>query len=244
LIGGLTSLLLWIFLVIDPVAEYKFMFTAVLCLIPVAVLSLDRLVDKLGTRIYLPVFVGTLFLMAPMVHKMATDWPNIWSTTARPQIDVNDFSLRLDKQEAFTGLYNTIREETPIDAILVTAEAELNLPTVTRRTLYVQPENKAFAGVNVDNDHLLKDIRGYDGAIIAERRLILESLYNSTDDSQLSEALTKILNYQRPLVLLVNERQHTSLLNWLMNNGIGTSLYEENGIQLWLVEAKNPGLNT
>ena len=86
------------------------------------------------------------------------------------------------------------------------------------------------------NDYLLTGVKGYNGRIINERRSTIRNLFASDNGAFREQSLKRILELNRPVVMVLEDRQHASLLAWLGKREIGRSLYRENHMTLWLVE--------
>jgi hypothetical protein len=242
--GALVSYILYATIRIGPQgieSQYKFIFTAAICLTPFLTLALEPFWNRLG-RWALPTFaVISLILAAPLAHKTFKNRA-AWIGPNPPLADVRTFDLRLATKERFAGLYDAIRDRTPTNSLLVTEDAELNLPTLTRRRLYVPPaETTAYPGINLLSTFLLVDIKGYDKQILHDRRLVLKQLYATDSGTQRAQWLDQILKFNRPVALIVDEGRHAALLEWLTTERYGRSLYKEDGLSLWLIEPTKRG---
>jgi hypothetical protein len=124
--------------------EYKFIFTAAICLAPFPSLALEPFMDRLGRKAW-PVFGVIMVLLAsPLAIRLNSGWP--WFGTTYdpvPKVDAANFELRLRNEETLSGLSNAIRDQTPPDSILVMKSADLHFPTLTSRGLYVPPDQSA-----------------------------------------------------------------------------------------------------
>jgi hypothetical protein len=245
--GGLASGILYVVLDIPYMRnEYKFMFTAAICLAPFSSIAFDSFRRRVGYRA-MPLFaIGTLVLAAPFAHKVYTDFRE-WGpqdSTKLPLMDVRHFDLRLDAKEEHARLYQAIRERTPVNAILVFEQAELHLPTLTRRRLYAPPEQRQPPpGVNLTSDYLLTRVKGYDKRILEDRRAVLRDLFNLDDAFQRARSLERILSLNRPVTIILDELRHAALLAWLKQERWGTSLYKERGLIAWLVQPRTVSQN-
>jgi hypothetical protein len=233
ILGALGSMLLYILILIPPLVEYKFMFPVIICLAPFPSLALEPLMKRLG-RWSVPAF-GLIFLVliTPYVYKMNRHWPGIAPETAVPLIDRGHFSMRLDDQEPLSGLYDSIRDKTPLNSLIIADQVEHNLPTLTRRRLYVPPRNQFYIGVNFPSDHLLLINRGYDGKILKERRTVLHHLYN--DDEFRRDSLRILQDFNRPLAIVLNIENHEGLYGWLIEEGKGSEIFKDHNLVVWLI---------
>jgi hypothetical protein len=68
---------------------------------------------------------------------------------------------------------------------------------------------------------------------------MVRGLFNPENDGiQRAESLNQILEFNRPLALVLDKRRHASLMDWLIKQRKGTLLYKENGFVLWLIEPR------
>jgi hypothetical protein len=219
--------------------EYKFIFTAAICLAPFAALALERVLKRMGKLTLPAVALATLVLASPFIYK--TYWqPYYWYTRPGPLADASHFELELDGQQPLAGLLNTIRQKTPTDSLLVLQNTAIHYPTLTSRQLYVAPaDTKPQPGILVTNDEVLTLIKGYPQQLVDDRRSTVKALFDSADPAQMSKALDRILQFQRPLVLVLDERGQASLRGWLVSQGIGKPLTQADGLIVWLIDAKS-----
>ncbi len=213
--------------------EYKFVFTAAICLAPFPSLALERFLNGLGRKALPVLALLALTLAAPFAHKL---W--FWFGEVNPPVlDVRGFDLKLDEDEPFSGLSNAIRERTPSDTLLVMAQADLHFPTLTRRALYVPPPSEApRAGINLTSDHVLANVKGYDKAILDQRRRTVAGLFDGTDSAERGQSLDRILELHRPVAIVIDGERHGALLSWLEEERLGSPVYEGAGSILWLIE--------
>jgi hypothetical protein len=232
-LGGLSSLVCYVVLDIPYWSnEYKFIFTAAICLAPFSGLALEPLQDRLG-RWALPLTVIiALVLAGPFFHKIHDFSHPEWL----PVIDTSRFDLRLDKRERFSGISEAIKKKTPIETVLVLDQANLHLPTLTDRKLFAPPDkNQVLHGFAIGYDTLLPDLRGYDKGLIIKRKTILEGLFNQQSVQHRETSLEQILELGRPVGIILDERRSSVALDWLKKSNIGNRVYSGEDLVLWLV---------
>ena len=224
-----------VFRIPDYANEYKFVFTAALCLFPFLALALEPLFERLG-RLAAPV-LGVVILLVIIPARDPTLRSRSWTAEPLPRLDVSGFDLRLDGREPFARLCDVIREQTPIDSILVTATNKLHLPTLTRRQLYVAPAtSKVHPGVDMTSDFILTRVRGYDEAWVRSRQRLVTTLVSDGTEALREEALDEILTLGRPLVFVVDEQAHSGFLAWLARKQRGYLLVKDAGLVAWLID--------
>jgi hypothetical protein len=226
--------------------EYKFIFTAAICLAPFPSLALEPIFDRLG-RLAIPSFaLLTVILAAPFADKVYQQ-AYYYYTRPGPPVDASHFDLRLDDGQPLSKLLNTIRDRTPVDSLLVLENTSIHFPTLTQRQLYVAPaETTPKPGILVTNDEMLTLVKGYPKELVEKRRAVVRGLFESDDTAQMAASLNDMLAFHRPLVLLLDEQQQASLRAWLVSEGMGESLYQGDGLIVWLVTAGAtvPNLNS
>jgi hypothetical protein len=217
--------------------EYKFIFTAAVCLAPFPSLFLESWLDRLGRM--------TVPMTACLAVGLALPWAyNIYLKRealymkAGPALDLRGFDMRLDHREWLAGMFDAIRERTPVNSLLVTENAELHFPTLTRRQLYVAPaQTEPHPGILISSDQMLTLVKGYSKEILEQRRSIVRGLFNPQNDGiERAQSLKQILKFNRPLVLVLDGRRDAILLDWLNKERKGRLLHQENWVLLWLVE--------
>jgi hypothetical protein len=218
--------------------EYKFIFTAAICLAPFFGLAIEPFFSRLRHWALPVTLILGLILAGPFFHKLYTDRPLLNESLKRiPLVDTRHFDLRLDERERFAGIADVVRKKTPKETLLVTDQSDLHLPTVTGRKLFAPPElDYQPPGVNLSYAMVLHNVRGYDKNLIDERVLILKALFNQRDTDLSVESLQRILRLGRPIGIILDERRHRTLLNRLEKGNIGASLYTGEGLVLWLVQ--------
>ena len=130
-----------------------------------------------------------------------------------------------------------IRETTALNAILIVLHSDLHLPTLTQRALYVSPyREKARLGVAMPIDRLLKVLKGFDPDIIDSRRVIVQRLFEAENAFALDEALTDVLELQRPIAILIDLRTHKRLREILSSSTHGNELYLDEKNSVWYID--------
>jgi hypothetical protein len=216
--------------------EYKFIFTAAICLAPFPGLALQPIMNRLG-RWALPALAAlTVILAAPFVVKVYQSGDVLY-TKQGAVIDVQHFDVRLSDQEPLARLFDNIRQETPVETLLVLERAEVHTPTLAQRQLYAPPPQAApYPGILVTSDELLTLVKGNPAQVVADRRATLHALFDSSDKAKMAQSLHTMLQFRRPLALILDEQRQAAVLGWLTGEHIGRLIYRGNGLALWLIE--------
>ena len=244
LLGAAASLGCYVVLRIPNYSnEYKFIFTAAICLFPFTALALEPLFHRLRRA---PAIMGRWPAMAivivlvalPVKDSMFRDRPGM--PDPLPKLDVSGFDLRLAPGEPFARLCDAIRRETPTESILVVATDKLHLPTLTRRRLYAPPQTtKVHPGVDLTSDFILTRARGYDEDLVRSRQALVATLVSelvaAPGGASRSTALAQIQALGRPLVFVVDQQAHGDFLAWLERQQEGRLLVEDTGLVVWLL---------
>jgi len=215
--------------------EYKFVFTAIICLAPFPSLATEQLWKKLGPAKALPIAGLALLLLVGAFAHNRFELDRGMKVLPKAITDSRSFYLRLDPKERLSGIYDAVREKTPPNTIIAIQNADWHPPTLTSRSLYVVYANKSFPGINQGSDILLTRVRGYSETIVKERRQALVDLFESPDDTRRTQGLGRLLALKRP-VAIVLEPGHAALLAWLIAHTPGAVIYQENGLTLWLIQ--------
>jgi hypothetical protein len=219
--------------------EYKFVFTAAICLSPFPALALQSLMERLKNKAVPAFALIALILATPLAHKLYADFP--WTAGAHPVANATSFDLRLDDSEPLSALYDTIRQKTPVNSILVMERSEVHVPTLTRRKLFAPPlQDNAHPGVGgISSIDLLARVKGYGEQLIEGRRLVVNDLFNSLDTNRREQSFERILQLKQPVVIILEIPRHAALQEWLEANGRNRALYADGHVALWLIEARD-----
>lgn len=216
--------------------EYKFIFTAAMCLAPFSGLVMEKLQGGLGRWRTAFVVSLALILAWPFYDKIYRD-PFPQKPEELTLLNTSEFNLRLDAREPFSAIADTIRDKTPLETILVMDHAEFHVPTVTRRALFAPTGyDKIYHGFALNYSTYLHGVRGYESTLIKQREKILAGFFDQENVVRRKNCLKHILALGRPVAIILDRGRHEILLNWLKNEKIGECIYE-GGQVLWLVRS-------
>lgn len=233
-LGSLGSVILYILFDIPWWRnEYKFIFTAAICLAPFLSLALQPVFTRLS-RMAVPVLIlAMLVLAAPFINHIYLKTYDLY-TRKGPVVDVDNFNLRLDNSEPLSGLINAIRKETPQNSLVVVDKASFYYPTLTQRQLYAPPnQDHPYPGILVSSEEMVTQVNGYPSQVLKEREAVLHALYYSPDPTQ---SLMQVMKFNRPVALVIDDQQNKRFLDWLIKHNQGQVVYKGNGSQLWLIQ--------
>jgi hypothetical protein len=218
--------------------EYKYLFTAAICLASFPALALESFVSRMKSKAY-PIFVFIiLILILPLAFKLYRHFP--WIPVAHPAADARVFDLRLDDGEKSSSIFDAIRNGTNSDTVLVVEKSGLHLPTLTQRTLYAPAaQEKPHPGVNIPSNDILGNIRGYDKRMIKARKKNVSDLFNSSDIEERKRSLDQILELNRPLAVILEKPKHFALQNWFAGDTRNQLLFEDETYSVWIIMPGN-----
>jgi hypothetical protein len=247
LAGAAASYLLYaVFFIPFYENQYKFIFTAAMCLAVFPAIAIEQIWQQWPRARAVPALtLAGLLLFGAYGHWVYRNWPAPWlgahvtsssyPQTYEPPLNTDGFFLQLNSRDERFGICNAVRTMTPDLSVLLVDNSAIYYPGLTNRSLYVSAENRSYPGVNLWSDALDIEVGGYGSQILAERRNILTEFFESKDQSQRESALQAIQELKRPIAVIV-DAAHPSLLNWLMAKNSAHELYGENGLSLWLID--------
>jgi hypothetical protein len=214
--------------------EYKFVFTAAVCLTPFPLLALERSRGVLGRAA--PALAVALAMLLPVPALMMIRDPDI--APGAPTIDVDAFPLALARGEPLADVASAIRSGSPTDAVLVSEDEPFDLVAVTARPVYVAAASaEVMHGIGLRTDYLLKQSRGYASSLIDQRRAAVRVLYEASDTTMRERILAHISReLRRPLVLLVRRGSDAPLDRWLARRAGARPVFTSDAYSAWRVD--------
>lgn len=218
--------------------EYKYMFTAAICLAPLAAIAFGQVASKVGKAAIPAAVALSIALVLPALYRVRED--KLHSAAWR-QLDAGRFDLRLAPIERYAKLTDAIRVSTPQTAVLVSRDTLFDWVAVTRRAVYVPFERGWVHGFGMPAEALLKQLRGYPGAVVDRRRDALGQLYEGRDASERARAARQILaDLGRPIVIMTRRTEDADLAAWLATWHPARLVYSARTEAAWLVDITAP----
>jgi hypothetical protein len=238
LLGAAASALLNVLLVLPFYEnEYKFMFTAAMCLAPFLPLALEPPLRRLGKWALPAGLLSTLVLAIPLIQKTRDDW--FLKEFPLPALDLRHFYLRLDDREPLAPLCNAIRDQTPPNSLVILEREELHFPSLTARRLYAPPRGTpSFPGLNLKADTLLTKVKGYSASLLEARQSDIEHLYRSEDPAQRAAALAQMLAFRHPLAIVLDPTRDAALRDFLIRERAAQTVFSSPSRVLLLVSPR------
>ncbi len=216
------------------VNEYKYVFTAAICLAPFSGLALQGPLERAGKwAIPLLASIGLVAAM-PLMYRAYVGRVHWMAPAAnRPLVNTGNFDLRLAGSGDLAALCDGIRLKTPRNAMLVLESASVHFPTLTGRALFVSPADDNRAGVNIGSDYFLHQTRGYDQKLIDHRRSVQSELFRARDWQTIENCIREMLWLGKPLAIVLDKDLHQFLLDQLTAKQFGGVVYQGGRYVLW-----------
>ena len=232
LLAGLASALLFVVVSIRGRIEYKFVFTAAMCLAPLAALGFDAWIARRGSLVATLYALVLLFMVAAGADKfIRLRYTGDWDLTIR----VDEFTTRLAAGHELEGAVERILERTSPRTVLAVDSAEVHLPIFTRRSLYAPPRiERPLLGVDLGHDLLLAQNRGYGEDILERRLAVTRRLFRAETSAERIEALEEIRRLGRPVAVLLEPDRHAGLLETLLALERGETIYRNPRWAVWV----------
>jgi hypothetical protein len=221
--------------------EYKFLFAALLVVVPVLATGLCRIAAE-ATGVGPAVLVSALIVTVGMTGASLWRWhvPHIWLAKAVPL----DEGARVVHPAANWdgGWMQAVQRATPRDAVLLTGDTDQPISVYTERAVYMTLDESdrgvprpGRAGYAMRRDLLLARIKGYPAEAVRHRvRIIRECL---ADDSRIDPPaiLRTLAALNRPIAIHIV--QASAFVEWLRKHQLGASIYRNGPEEVWLIDS-------
>lgn len=236
LLGGAVSVLLFVLFSIPPGRnEYKFIFTAAMCLAPLASIGFDTFFSRRG-----PLRAGFSALVVLFFIGTATVGfgRNRYSGPTPLAVRVDDFRLRLSADHHHEPALTAIAERTPCNTIVVVDSPDVHVPVFARRALYAPPlTTRTFVGVSLTTADLVM-ARGYGYEVVTQRQEVIRRLFRSVEPKERLDALHMIERLGRPIAVLLDQSRHQDLTLALTDAASGQVIHRDRRWVVWLWRAE------
>ncbi|MGH7476599.1 MAG: hypothetical protein ACRELD_09945 [Longimicrobiales bacterium] len=218
------SVLLNIVLRLPTLAEYKFIYTAGICLLPPAIVCAERaLQHRWQRRLILAALPPALALV--MIAYAGDQLPQRVSRAVGLRED--SFWLRLAPAEPAAGWTDAIRTRSPENTVLVVNRPDFHVSAFTARTLLVPTQREEpHLGVALDTRAVLLNIRGYDPRLVERRLAVLDDVYGRQPE-RWTAALAGLRSLGRPVAIVIQRGDDAGFVDWLRGEGIGATLFDD-----------------
>jgi hypothetical protein len=223
-----------------------------MCLSPFAAIAVEKMWRE-RPRMYAASVSAALIVLAggAYAHYTYITWPAPPTMPGvhfekKPSLDRSAFQIRLTQPEDWAGVCDALLRITPANSILLVDDGSVYYPAFTARALYVAASNRIYPGLNLFEDDIDADVRGYGRQIVEQRRATLADVFGAAGAdgaARRDRALDAILALKRP-VAIVAEPRHPELIAWLEHNKTATRLYAQSGLSLWLIDGSGNSSTT
>jgi hypothetical protein len=216
--------------------EYKFMYVAALALAPLAGVGLESWLRRIRPVVPSLAVASVLVLATPFVRRVSLAWHT--PDGPLPRLDLGGFRLALDAAEPLAPACEALRESTPPDTVVLADSTDVDLPALVARPMYAPSIDGAriHPGVALTMPYLLGTVRGYDPALIEERRRERDALFGASDADR-GAALSAALELGRPVAILVDRQRNGALAAWLASLGSASRILQSTDYEVWLVRS-------
>ncbi len=233
LLGGAASVAFFaLFSIPGGRNEYKFIFTAAMCLAPLAALGADAFLSRGG-----PLRFGFTAVMVLLVVGTGVDGflRGRYAGPTPLTVRINDFALRLSAEHHQEASLAAIAGRTPTNTIVVVDSSDVHVPVFAQRAMYAPPlMNAAYWGVGLRTSYLLEAYRGYGHAVVAQREAVVRRLFESGHPAHQLDALRTIEGLERPVAVLLNRSRQGRLTQTLSDSGAGEFVHRDGRWAVWL----------
>ena len=233
-ITAIGSVLANLVLRLGSLTEYKYVFTAGVCLVAPAIAGLERTV-LLTQRGRVRMLVAAIAVLALVMVAYTRD--QIPRNTSAPlAVRENSFWLRLAEREPEAGWTDAVRKKTPTSAVLVVNHPDFHTSAFTGRSLLVPTEkDRPHFGYSLNTESNMVRIRGYDSGLVKRRLQLLAALYR-TPVADGDALLRELRSLGRPVVLVYRPGDARGFADWMRTRGIGQIVYEADPYLVYMVE--------
>lgn len=222
--------------------EYKFVFTAAMCLAPLAALGAESFLARGGrTRVVIAGIV-VAGLMGSGVHALTRE-----RSRGLPDLvlQLDAFRLKLDSAHHQAASLASVAEHTPLNTIVLVDSSDVHVPTFTQRAMFAPPlMNVTFRGVGLRTSELLESVRGYGADAVAQRQDVTRRLFQADAAHERLSALRVVQALQRPVGVLLEQRRQRMLTQLLADSAGGVFLHRDAHWAVWFWSPADTGVRT
>lgn len=223
--------------------EYKYILGATIMLAPLSAAGLDQLFFRQARSRWVWALVIPVALAATNQALMVRTGAQVPDNRVNaPRINEQSFWLTLNASEPDAAWTAAVRDLTPANTIVVTADSHIHLGPFVNRSLYLPSDSNGenTTGYSVDNRFNLLEWRGYPVNLYTKRQQVAATIFQATnfqaiDPRALTAALQALLALNRPIAI------HFTALNlatvsWLKQQGVGEQLFANPQSVVWLID--------
>lgn len=217
--------------------EYKYILAATIVAAPVAAAGIERVLvrrPRLQWGLALVMPVAFFIIHQTLMLKVGAQIPS--NLVHAPRLSEDSFWLSLADSEANADWTAAVRTLTPENTVVITENSAIHISSFLARALYAPSDGDGTqtAGYSVDNRFNLLTWRGYPVQLYEERLAVIKTIYNTTDTTEMNDALAQVMTLHRPVVIAF--RPTVPMVQWLREEAIGQELFASTSHVVWLLE--------
>ena len=210
--------------------EYKFLFTGLWVLVPVAAWGIAETVGTIRLR-----FAAlTVLLGAAVIAEIYGFWaqlpPNLSAAST-----LDEATPAIHPVEGWGRSWmRAVRDLTPKDTVLIAEDTGQAVPVFTGRAVYVVDGDNQRAGYTMSSQEILVEVKGYSPSAIEERKSVQRLCFAAAaDERELQSALNALARLGRPIALRFSTE--AAMLKRLERTGLGRPVFRGEGETIWLI---------
>jgi len=233
-LGALFCSILYLVSSMPGRVQYKHLFTAVICLAPIAAVPLVAGFARLG-RGSIICALGTLLAVESLSSAYFWKLGRPRELSLGIPVDESRFHIHVTACADDSWL-EAIRTKTAPDTLLIFPDSPLPVSTLTQRASLVaaEPPGVYRVGHGQPAELALLGIKGYPRPVYSLRQDLRSACYQETAD--FARLTADLRGFHHPLAI-VFDRHDASYLAWLKSHDLGSSVAQNSSRIVWLLPA-------
>lgn len=232
-LGAVACTALYVFTAMPNRVQYKHLFTAVICLVPLASVQVVAWFCRFGRG-------SSFWALGALVLAGAVSGPYVWKAFRPPDLA---YAIPVDESSFYIHAANcsdqpwleAVRTKTPPATLLVSPDSPLPVATLTHRASLSPAEGRVFrVGYGMSADSVLLGLKGYPAAFLASRRRLRRDCYS--DRADFAAVTAELEGLAHPIVIVL-DRPDAAYLAWLKAHGLGGAVHQDSSRIVWLLPA-------
>lgn len=223
------ALVLNILLRVGGLNEYKFVMAAGICLAAPGMVGFERRLFTTQRARWWPVLAGPPVLALVMLSYSMNRIPSHGSKPLAAS--ASSFVLTLDPALPDSAWIDAVRQQTPLETMIVINHPDFHTTSFTDRVLYVPSQGAKFHfGYNMDSRFNMLVERGYSAELFRHRAELLKPIYANEIVGDPQGVLRSLMVLGRPLAIVYGPNDGRGFLEWLRASRMGADLLvDDNG---------------
>jgi hypothetical protein len=232
-LGALACSALYLFTAMPDRVQYKNLFTAFICLVPLASVQVVAWLSRLGRGSPLGA-LGAVALAGAVTVAFGREAFRPPELARAVPVDESSFYLHAVDCPDEHWL-EAVRTKTTPATLLVSPDSALPVATLAQRGSVAPAAGRYFrVGNHTNADTALLGLKGYPAAVLASRRRLRNDCYS--DCADFAAVTAELQSLGRPIAI-VFDRLDAAYLAWLKAHGLGAAVHQEPGRLVWLLQS-------